>query len=111
LRVLVRLTSGAIAAPSNVASIAVQVTKQGGTITYTNASLVVATYLYANPLTTDVTFDDDTNDQRSEQGYNLHWLAPAAAFPTAGWYTVRFRFVGTDASITTKILEVAARGA
>lgn len=108
LKAYLRLTNGSVATPTNVASMTVKVTKSGVQTVADTPS--VATCILTPVVTNDPSFDDDTNDDRTERGYNLKWTATAAAFPTTGWYTVRFTFTGTDGSVTLKVFEGAVRG-
>lgn len=118
LRHLVRLITGALATRANVSRVDVSVKPTGGSITCTQVykptpaqgEIDLDDLVLAAVVTNDTTFDDDTNDDRTEAGYNILWTAPVVAFPTAGWYAVKFRFTGTNGSVTTKIFEGRIRG-
>ena len=110
LRAYLVLTNGSLATPSNVSAVSIRVVKQGGTVTYPATGQTVATVILSPAVTSDPNYQSDSNDSRTERGYNFRWVAPGSAFPSAGWYTVHVTVTATDASITVLTFEGAIRG-
>lgn len=117
LRHLVRLGTGALATAFNVSHVDVTVKQAGEDPTCQQdygsgqGELALNTIITASVVQDDPLFDNDTNDDRTADGYNMKWIAPASAFPLAGVYTAQFRFTGGDGSVTTKVFEGRIRGA
>jgi hypothetical protein len=98
-----RLSTGAFANPTDVTQIDAKVKQFGeDTPTFDGSLSPVATYLLDHLATSDPTYTRDTNDDRTQRGYNFLWTIPASAFPAEGWYTVEVMF--TDANGVSKLL-------
>jgi hypothetical protein len=70
--------------------------------TFNGALSPVSTYLLDQLATSDPAWNEDTNDDRNERGYNFQWTIPAASFPSVGWYTVEVKF--TDSGGTSTLI-------
>lgn len=111
LRAQLTIGDDSWATPDNVSSVAAKVMRQGSSTATYDADLTVGTVVQAAFVTDDDQWLDDTNDSRTQKGYNFLWTMPATAFPEADWYTVMLSVTDTSDRVTRRIFEGPALGA
>ncbi len=101
--------SGAWATQAAISSITATVKPTAEDATFSD-SLTKATVLFDIFQTSDPAWTADTNDARTQRGYNFAWRVPASAFPEPGWYTIEVVFTDTSGYVTKLLFEGAVRG-
>lgn len=109
LRAQLAIGSDAWATPSNVASIQATLYRQGATSNpIYQADLTVADVVLPS-FVTDDQWLDDTNDSRTQKGYNFMWTIPGSAVAESDWYTIEIKCTDSQDRLTRLVFEGPAR--
>ena len=96
LRAKATIANGAYATQANVSSVTAKISYRG-VLTFSDA--LVGSILAAF-VTNDDMWQDDTNDDRTQKGYNFLWTIPAASLANSGWHTIEVTIVDTNGGTT-----------
>lgn len=106
LRAQLAIGSDAWATPSNVASLQATLYRQGAASNPVyQADLTVGDVVLVSFVTDDDQWLDDTNDSRTQKGYNLKWTIPGSAVAESGWYTIEIKCTDTQDRVTRLVFE------
>ena len=94
------IANGDYATTVNVATVNAKVSVYG-TLTFSDELDGAITAFVTN----DDQWTDDTNDDRTQKGYNFLWTMPASAVAQAGWYTVEIEIIDTGGNTTFMIFD------